>query len=72
MKKEREYTAVYRRSGSWVVAWIEEVPGAHTQGRTLAEARDNLADALKMVLRANRELSRRAHILKKESFSIRT
>ncbi len=72
MKKEREYTAVYKKTGAWITAWIEEVPGVNTQGRTMLEARENLADALKMVLRANRELSRKTHILKKESFSIRT
>ena len=34
------------------VAYVEEVPGANTQGRTLREARENLKEALKLVLEA--------------------
>jgi len=39
------------------VAFIEELPGANTQGRTLEEARANLEEAVGMVLEANRQLS---------------
>ena len=39
-------------------AFVEEIPGAITQGETLDEARENLADALRMVLECNRELAR--------------
>jgi predicted RNase H-like HicB family nuclease len=40
---------------------VEEIPGFHTQGDTLEEARENLKDALRMVLEANREWSEKAH-----------
>ena len=39
------------------VAFLEELPGANTQGEALEEARANLAEAVTMVLDANRELS---------------
>ena len=39
------------------VAFVEELPGANTQGTTLEEARTNLEEAVAMVLDANRELS---------------
>ncbi|MGA3025776.1 MAG: type II toxin-antitoxin system HicB family antitoxin [Bryobacteraceae bacterium] len=39
------------------VAFVEELPGANTQGETLEEARANLEEAVTMVLDANRELS---------------
>jgi predicted RNase H-like HicB family nuclease len=39
------------------VAFVEELPGANTQGETLEEARANLEEAVKMVLDANREMS---------------
>ena len=39
------------------VAYVEELPGANTQGQTLEEARTNLIEAVEMVLEANRELS---------------
>ena len=39
------------------IAFVEELPGANTQGDTLEEARANLEEAATMVLEANRELS---------------
>lgn len=39
-------------------AFVEEIPGAITQGETMEEARENLQDALRMVLECNRELAR--------------
>ena len=52
----KSFTAVIQKRGRWYVACVEEIPGVNTQGRTLAEARRNLKDALRSVLRANREL----------------
>jgi len=40
------------------VAFVEELPGANTQGKTLEEARADLKEAVTMVLDANRELSK--------------
>jgi predicted RNase H-like HicB family nuclease len=51
------FSSVYVRSGDWYVGSIEEVPGANTQGRTLDEARENLREALELVLQANRDLA---------------
>jgi predicted RNase H-like HicB family nuclease len=39
------------------IGFVEELPGANTQGKTLEEARANLEEAVTMVLDANRELS---------------
>ena len=50
-------TAVFRRFPEGYAAFVEELPGANTQGATLEEARANLAEAVTMVLQANRELS---------------
>ena len=46
----KTYTATFLKRDKWWVAWCEEVPGALTQGRTLAEARRNLRDAIKVML----------------------
>ena len=54
---ERQFTAVFQKRGRWYTAWIEEIPGVNTQGRTLKEARDNLKEALDLILEANRELA---------------
>ncbi len=53
----REFTAVIEKRGKWYVAYVEEVPGVNTQGRTLAEVRRNLKDALEGVLALNREMA---------------
>jgi predicted RNase H-like HicB family nuclease len=50
-------TAVFRRFPEGYAAFVEELPGANTQGATLDEARANLAEAVAMVLQANRELA---------------
>jgi predicted RNase H-like HicB family nuclease len=50
-------TAVFRRFPEGYAAFVEELPGANTQGTTLDEARANLAEAVAMVLQANRELA---------------
>lgn len=49
-----QFTAVYVKRGKWYVATVEEIPGVNTQGRTLAEAKRNLKEALVMVLETNR------------------
>lgn len=43
-------TAIFQQSGDWWAAWVEELPGAITQGRTLEEARDNLQEAAQLML----------------------
>lgn len=56
---ERTFTAVSEKSGGWYIAHVEELPGANTQGRTLEEARENLREAIQLILQANRELAER-------------
>ena len=50
-------TAVYMKVPEGYMAFVEELPGANTQGETLEEARANLEEAVAMVLDANRQLS---------------
>jgi predicted RNase H-like HicB family nuclease len=54
------YTAVFEQDGDWWIGYVEEVPGANTQGETLEEARTNLHEALQLLIEANRDLARRA------------
>jgi predicted RNase H-like HicB family nuclease len=51
-----QFTAVFRKVPEGYIGFVEEVPGANTQGATLEEARANLQEAVEMVLQANREL----------------
>ena len=54
---EMKLTAVFMKVPEGYVAFVEELPGANTQGETLEEARENLREAVALVLRANRELA---------------
>jgi predicted RNase H-like HicB family nuclease len=54
---KHQFTSVIEKRGKWYIAYIEEIPGVNTQGRTLAEARRNLKEALTLVIEANRELA---------------
>jgi len=53
-----QFTAVFRKVPEGYIAFVEELPGANTQGDTLDEARANLEEAVGLVLEANRALSR--------------
>jgi predicted RNase H-like HicB family nuclease len=53
---EVQFTAVFRRVPEGFIAFVEELPGANTQGATLDEARANLEEAVALILQANREL----------------
>jgi len=57
---QMKLTAVYMKVPEGYVAFVEELPGANTQGDTLEEARANLKEAVTLVLDANRELSERS------------
>ena len=56
---ENRFTAVFEKDGQWWIAYVEEIPGANTQGATLDEARENLKEAVALILEANRELAER-------------
>ncbi len=53
------FTAVFEQHGAWWIGYVEELPGANTQGATLEETRENLKEAVQLVIEANRELARR-------------
>ncbi len=52
-----QLTAVFKQVPEGYIAFVEELPGANTQGATLEEARANLKEAVILVLEANRLLS---------------
>ena len=56
---ENTFTAVYVKDGDWYRAYVEELPGANTQGKTLEEARENLQEAIELILQSNRDLAER-------------
>ena len=59
------FEEVPESEGGGYVAYTEELPGAISEGDTLEEARENLRDAIELLLEANRELTSQSHRGKK-------
>jgi len=56
---KKQFTAVYKKSGKWYLGWVEEVAGVNTQGKTLKETKENLKEALMLIIETNRLANRR-------------
>jgi predicted RNase H-like HicB family nuclease len=56
---ENRFTAVFEQVDGWWIGYVEELPGANTQGKTLEETRENLKEAVQLIIEANRELAQR-------------
>ncbi len=50
-------TAVFKKSPYGYIGFVEEISGANTQGKTLEETKNNLVEAIQLVLEANRQMS---------------
>lgn len=53
----REFTGVVEKRGHWYIGYVEELPGVNTQGRTLKEVKENIKEALCLIIEANTELT---------------
>lgn len=51
------FTAVYRKVPEGYIGFVEELPGANTQGATIEETRGNLKEAIDLIIEANRALA---------------
>ena len=51
-------TKVFQKVPEGYIGFVEELPGANTQGETLEETRANLEEAIELVLEANRVLAK--------------
>ncbi len=70
---QREFTSVIEKRGNWYIGYVEELPGVNTQGRTLKEVRENLKEALCLIIEANRDLAAKSQadtIVTKEPITI--
>jgi predicted RNase H-like HicB family nuclease len=53
---ERTFEATIEKRDKWYVGWVEAVPGAFSQGRTIREVQENLKEAVQLILESQREL----------------
>ena len=56
MKVEQTFEATIERRGGWYIGWVDAVPGAFSQGRTIKEVQENLKEAIQLILETQREL----------------
>jgi predicted RNase H-like HicB family nuclease len=56
-KMKQRLTAIFEKSPQGYIGYVEELPGANTQGDTLEETKRNLIEAVSLVLEANRQLA---------------
>ncbi|OIP26768.1 MAG: HicB family protein [Chloroflexi bacterium CG08_land_8_20_14_0_20_45_12] len=53
---ERTFEATIEKRGRWYIGWVDAVPGAFSQGRTIKEVQENLQEAIQLMLETQREL----------------
>lgn len=51
------FTAIIEKHEDWYIGYVEELPGVNSQGKTIDEVRDNLKEALALVIQSNREIA---------------
>lgn len=57
MGMENSFTAVYEKLDDWYIGYVQELPGANVQEKTLEEVRESLREAIELILISNRELA---------------
>ena len=53
---EKTFEATIEKRGRWYIGWVDAVPGAFSQGRTIGEVQENLKEAIQLILETQREL----------------
>ena len=51
--------AVWKNFIDMIRGWVQEIPGVNTQGKTLKEVKENLKEALLLILETNRKLNKK-------------
>ena len=61
------FTAVFQKTDKWWISFIEEIPGVNTQGKTKVEARENLKEALELIIQSNKKIIKKEMAVDKNS-----
>ncbi|HJH29119.1 MAG TPA: type II toxin-antitoxin system HicB family antitoxin [Methanosarcinaceae archaeon] len=59
---ESTFTAIFEKADDWYIGYVEELSGVNTQGKTLEETRENLREAIELIIVSNRELAEKSLI----------
>jgi predicted RNase H-like HicB family nuclease len=52
----RIFEATIEKRDKWYIGWVDEVPGAFSQGKTIKEVEENLQEAVQLILESQREV----------------
>ena len=50
-----EFTAIIEKDDDWYIAYCPEIPGANGQGKSIEECKQNLGEAISLILEDRRE-----------------
>jgi predicted RNase H-like HicB family nuclease len=53
---ERTFEATIEKRAKWYIGWVDAVPGAFSQGRTIKEVKENLKESVRLILESQQEL----------------
>ena len=53
---EKVFEATIEKRDKWYIGWIESVPGAFSQGKTIKKVEENLTEAVELILESQLEL----------------
>jgi len=53
---EQTFEATIEKRDRWYIGWVDAVPGAFSQGRTIKEVQENLKEAVQLILESQQEL----------------
>lgn len=53
---ERTFEATIEKRDKWYIGWVDAVPGAFSQGRTIKEVQEDLKEAVQLILESQQEL----------------
>jgi predicted RNase H-like HicB family nuclease len=50
------FEATIEKRDKWYIGWVDAVPGAFSQGKTIKEVEENLKESIQLILESQREL----------------
>ena len=53
---EQTFEATIEKCDKWYIGWVDAIPGAFSQGKTVKEVEENLKEAVQLILESQREL----------------
>lgn len=53
---EQSFKATIEKRDKWYIGWVDAVPGAFSQGKSVEEVEENLKEAVQLILESQREL----------------